>query len=115
MSDIQTIETRFPALQPNPPFLKPCATTETTMVAWVLATVAWVVVMGVATVVQVVAMVAQAVTMARMGMAAAVHPVAEDTGHMGSTEKLRETQANWSTQASWICLLESSTEQSFLF
>lgn len=28
--------------------------------------------------------------MAHMGMAAAVHPVAEDTGHMGSTENLSE-------------------------
>lgn len=55
-----------------------------------MATVAWVVVMVVATVVQAVAMVAQAVAMAHMGMAAAVHPVAEDTGHMGSTENLSE-------------------------
>ena len=35
-------------------------------------------------------MVAEAVAMARMGMAATIHPVAEDTGHTGSTEKIPE-------------------------
>ena len=65
-----------------------------------MATVAWAVVTDVATVVQAVAMVAEAVAMARMGMAATIHPVAEDTGHTGSTEKIPRNSTNWSTQAS---------------
>ena len=58
-----------------------------------MATVAWAVVTDVATVVQ-------AVAMARMGMAATIHPVAEDTGHTGSTENIPRNSTNWSTQAS---------------